>query len=77
MANNVFHNNDSIIHQNADGEDKGEECDAVQGVSVEMENSESQGQSHRNSKGHYPGLTHAEDKPYEERYRKDRDKHMK
>ena len=37
MSHDVLHHHNGVIHQNADGENEGEESDAVKGVAVEIE----------------------------------------
>ena len=60
VADDVLHNDDGIINQNADGENQGKEGDAVKGVAIEIEDRQGQGQGDRNGDGHDPRLPEAQ-----------------
>ena len=36
VADDVFHHDDGVVHQDADGEDQGEERDPVERVAVQV-----------------------------------------
>ena len=61
VAHHVLHVDDGVVHQDADGEDEGEEGDAVEGEAEQIEGRQGQGQGHRDGNGHHPGLSPAQD----------------
>ena len=73
VADDVLHHHDGVVDQDADGEDEGEEGDAVEGVAVEVEDEQGQGQGDRDGQGHHPRLPVAEGEPDEQRHRNDGD----
>ena len=57
MANNVFHHDDGVVHQNADGEDQREEGYAVNCAAVEIEDRQGECESDRDRQQHYTRFT--------------------
>ena len=76
MPDHVFHDHDGVVHQDADGEDEGEQGDPVQGVAVEVEDGQRQGQGHGDGQGHDAGFPVTQGEPDEHRHGKNGDQHV-
>ena len=76
MADDVFDDDDGIVHEDTDAEDEGEERDPVQCESPEVEDQQGEGERGGNGDGHDAGFAPAEREPDEEGDRDDGDAHV-
>ena len=76
MAVDIFHHHDSIVNQDADGEDQGKQGDPVQGIAVKIVDQEGESQGHRHSYAYYQCFTPAKGKGNEDDDRNSGNKHM-
>ena len=76
VARNVLHHHDGVVHQDSDGKDQREQRDAVEGVSVEVEDGERQGERHGNREEHDQRFAKAQRDGDEQAHRNHRDEHV-
>ena len=76
MADDVLHHHDGVIHQDADGEDQGEQGNTVQGVAVEIENRQREGQGDGDGDENDEGLAKPERDGDQDAHRDHRDQHV-
>ena len=76
MSHDVLHHHDRIVDEDADGEDQGEERDAVERVAVEKEHEQRERQRDRNRDQDHRRLASAEHEPDERRHREHRQQHV-
>ena len=77
MAHDVFHHHDGVVHQNSDGEDQGEQGDAVQGVAVEVEHEQRQCQGDGNGQQDDARFPQAQGEGDQDGHRDNGDGHVK
>ena len=76
VADDVLDHDDGVVHQDADGEDQGEERDAVERVAVEVEHQQRQGQRAGNGDADDERLAPAQRQQDEQRHADHRDAHV-
>ncbi len=76
VPHDVFHHDNGVIHQNADGEDQGEQRYPVQGVAEEVEDEQRQRQRHRNCDQHHSRLAPPQRQRNQQRHRQRGDEQM-
>ena len=76
MADDILHHHDGVVHQDADGEDERKEGDAVQGVAVEIEDRQGEGQGDRDGDAHDPRFPQTDGQPDQDGDREDGDHHV-
>ena len=76
MADDVFHHDDRVVHEDADGEDQREERDAVQREAVEIKHQQRQCERRGNRQQHDERLAPAERQQDQERHAHDRKQHV-
>ena len=76
VADDVLDHDDGVVHQDADGEDQGEEGDAVERVAVEVEHQQRQGQRAGNGDADDDRLAPAQRQEDEQRDADHRDAHV-
>ncbi len=76
MAVDVFDDDDGVIDEDADGEDEGEEGDAVEGVAEEVAGEEGEGEGDGYCDEDDGGLFDAEEEPDEGDDREGREEHV-
>jgi len=76
VADDVFDDDDGVVHQDADGEDQREERDAVERVTVEVEHEECEREGRGDGEEDDKGFAPAEEDEDEDRDAEDRDAHV-
>ncbi len=76
MADNIFNDDNRVIHEDADREDESKERDPVERVSVEVENEEREAQRHGNSQKNDQGFAPTEEEEDQDRDAEDRQPHV-
>ena len=76
VADDVLDHDDGVVHQDADGEDQGEEGDAVERVAVEVEDQQGQGQRGGDGQHDDDRLAPAEGEEDQQRHAEDGDAHV-
>ena len=76
MPHDVLHHHDRVVHQDADGEDQGEERDAVERVAVEIEHEQRQREGHGDGDEDHGGFAPTEHQPDQRRHRQHRQQHV-
>jgi len=77
VAHDVLHHDDGVVHQDADGEDEREQGDPVEGVPVQVEHRQGEGQGHRDGDEDDPQLPDAQGDADQDAHRDYGDGHVK
>ena len=76
MPDDVLHDHDGVVHQNADGKNQREQRNAIQRKSVEIKNQQCQCERGRNGQRHDDGFAPAEHEQDEHRHAHHRKQHV-
>ena len=77
MTDDVFDDNDGIIHQDTDGKDQGKECDAVKRIAIKVEKGQGEGQRDRDGDGDDARFPQSQGHHDQDRHRDNGDQHVK
>ncbi len=69
VAHHVLDHDDGVVHKNADGEDQGEERNAVDGVAQEIKHRHGERQRDRNGQQHHARLAPAQEERHQQGHR--------
>ena len=76
MADDVFHHDNRVVHQDADGEDQREKRDPVERVAVEVKDQQGQCERRRDGEQNDQGFPPAQKHQDQQGHPKDGDAHV-
>src|ERR1035438_5939759 len=60
MAHDILDHNDGVVDKDADGEDQSKQCDPIQGIAIQVEHGECEGEGDRHREKYDPGFPPAQ-----------------